>query len=101
MVQLLRQLIHWILSFAMTLLSSVFSLVLVPMELARIQLEQVLDAIGNHLATRRRDILDRASLVIIGFFKDSWQIYMGTLTHRQLVWNAINNFRNAFTGPIE
>jgi hypothetical protein len=96
-----RQPIHWILSFTMILLSSLLSLALEPLELARIQLERVLDTIGNHLATRRRDILDKAGIVIIEFFKDSWQIYMGTLTHRQLLWNAVHNFRNAFIGPIE
>jgi hypothetical protein len=101
MEQPLPQPIPWFLSFVVILLSRLFYLALKPIELARIQLERMFDAIGNHLATRRRDIIDRTSIVIIEIFKDSWQIYRGTLTHRQLLWNAVHNFRNAFTGPIE
>jgi hypothetical protein len=101
MEHLLRQLLTWIVSLAVVLVYGLFSLAQTTIELARVHLKQAWDALANDLEARRRNILDRVGIVIIKFFNDSWQIYMGTLTHRQLLWNALYNFRNAFLGPIE
>ena len=43
----------------------------------------------------RRRFFDSIAMIVIEFFKDSWGIYQGRLTHANLAWNILRNTQRA------